>query len=368
MRRALQAGNRRRRHGLVRGLVAAGLALVATPVWTQTPDFSGYWQLDSAMSHVSPDTRTMWLRVEQANAVLRVNLRTFQQGGGEENQRFVYTVGTADNRNTMHGGPMTSRVVWKGAALDFHSVVGLGADSLTMDDTWTLSADGNTLTEREVSQFAQEASREAAYVYTRRTAEAWPPDTSNDPAETVYPNIKVLTGHPAADVPVVMAAFTRALGVSCSHCHVPGNWALEVKPPLGTAREMYRMTAILSGGLLADRGGLTCWTCHRGQVAPGRFPSTELPGELAKWPAELASAPDALKTTMTVYARSLGVTCEFCHVVGDWKSQAKPPMQAIPTMLALFTELPTLSPVAAKRSQCWMCHQGQRVPERTAIH
>jgi hypothetical protein len=355
---------RRAWRGAARWIVALGVATSASTVHTQAPDFSGYWQLDLARSHVSADTQTMWLHVDQTSEVVQANLRAFQAGGGEENQVFVYSIGTADNHNTMHGGPMTSRVGWNGPALEFHSEVLFGTDRLTMDDTWTLSADADTLTYRQVSQFAREVSREAIYVFSRRPAAAWPPVVSNEPAEKAFPNIKVLTGRPASDVPVVMATFTHALGVSCSYCHVPGSFALEDKPQLLTAREMYRMTSTFGTGLLADRGGLTCWTCHRGQPKPARFPSAELQPALAKWPADLASAPDGVKLTMTVYARSLGVTCEFCHVPGDWKSQAKAPMRTVPTMLALFTEMPKLSPVAANRSQCWMCHQGQRTPER----
>jgi hypothetical protein len=364
MRQARNGREQRAWQRLSRWLVAIPLVIAGASVRAQSPDFSGYWQLDPARSHVSADTQAMWLHVDQTDTVIQVNLRAFQLGGGEENQVFAYAIGSPDNHNTMHGGPMTSRVGWNGSALDFHSEVLFGADKLTMDDTWTLSAAGDTLTFRQVSQFAREASREAIYVFGRRTAAAWPPVVSNEPAEKAFPNIKVLTGRPASDVPLVMATFTRALGVSCSTCHVAGSWALEDKPQLGIAREMYRMTSTFGSGLLADRGGLTCWTCHRGQTKPARFPSTELQGELAKWPAELAATPDALKLTMTVYARSLGVTCEFCHVAGDWKSQAKAPMRTVPTMLALFTAMPTLSPVAANRSQCWMCHQGQRVPER----
>jgi len=120
----------------------------------------------------------------------------------------------------------------------------------------------------------------------------------------------------------------------------------------------------IGGGLLKDRGGLTCWTCHRGQQKPSRFPSAELDAELAKWPAGLADAKDSLKLTMTVYTRSLGVTCEFCHTPGDWTSRAKDQMKTMPTMLAIFDELPKYSPAAANRSQCWMCHKGARSPER----
>jgi hypothetical protein len=174
----------------------------------------------------------------------------------------------------------------------------------------------------------------------------------------------VLSGQQAADVQTRMSEFNRALGVECTFCHVPDQWRAEDKPQLATARGMLRMVEGIGGGLLKDRGGLTCWTCHRGQQKPSRFPSAELNAELAKWPSSLSDAKDSLKLTMTVYTRSLGVTCEFCHVPGDWTNKTKTPMQTVPTMLKIFDELPTYSPAAANRSQCWMCHKGARSPER----
>jgi hypothetical protein len=168
----------------------------------------------------------------------------------------------------------------------------------------------------------------------------------------------------AADVQVRMNEFNLALGVECTFCHVPDKWGAEDKPQLATARGMLRMVEGIGGGLLKDRGGLTCWTCHRGQQKPSRFPGAELNAELAKWPSSLSGANDSLKLTMTVYTRSLGVTCEFCHVPGDWTNQTKPPMRTVPTMLEIFDELPKYSPAAANRSQCWMCHKGTRSPER----
>jgi photosynthetic reaction center cytochrome c subunit len=168
----------------------------------------------------------------------------------------------------------------------------------------------------------------------------------------------------AADVTVRMNEFNRALGVECTFCHVQDQWRAEDKPQFATARGMLRMVEGIGGGLLKNRGGLTCWTCHRGQQKPSRFPSAELNAELAKWPSSLSDAKDSLKLTMTVYARSLGVTCEFCHVPGDWTNKTKTPMQTVPTMLKIFDELPTYSPAAANRSQCWMCHKGARSPER----
>lgn len=186
----------------------------------------------------------------------------------------------------------------------------------------------------------------------------------NRRAEEVYGNIEVLKGTRASDLLTFMQSFSRALGVDCSYCHVPDQWHLEEKPQFATARDMFRMVGALDQGLLKERGGLTCWTCHRGQSKPSRFPSAELETLLSQWPATLASAADGRKLTMTVYTRSLGVSCEYCHVTNDWRNMEKAPMRAMPTMLAIFDTIPKYSTVAARQSQCWMCHKGSTPPER----
>ncbi|MGI9102534.1 MAG: hypothetical protein ACR2IF_08830 [Terriglobales bacterium] len=64
------------------------------------PNFSGYWQLDKPRSQVSASTSTMWMRIEHSENSLLITLRSFQQKGGEENQTFVYAIGSTGNHNT----------------------------------------------------------------------------------------------------------------------------------------------------------------------------------------------------------------------------------------------------------------------------
>ena len=218
----------------------------------------------------------------------------------------------------------------------------------------------------DVAAVMASISRSVLVAYLFVTFGARAQNLSSRPAEEVYRNIQVLKGTRASDVPVLMQAFNQALSVECSYCHVPDQWHLEEKPQFATARGMFRMVGALGDGLLKDRGGLTCWTCHRGQSKPSRFPGAELDSLISQWPASLANASDGLKLTMTVYARSLGVTCSYCHVPDDWKSAEKASMRTMPTMLAIFNEIPKYSAVAAQRSQCWMCHQGSTRPERAA--
>lgn len=100
-----------------------------------------------------------------------------------------------------------------------------------------------------------------------------------EPAEQVWKNIQSFKGRPAGSIPLVMNAFTRALGVSCTHCHVASQWEKEDLPTKQIAREMLAMVGKINGEHLKNiknLGGKTavsCSTCHRGQTLPdGRLP------------------------------------------------------------------------------------------------
>ncbi len=95
-------------------------------------------------------------------------------------------------------------------------------------------------------------------------------------AEAVFKNIKILTGVPAGRVLKIMQlGYSRALGVSCAHCHVPDQWEKDDKPAKQIARDMSTMAHTIVFDLLRNINGLkdrnpliNCTTCHRGQVKP----------------------------------------------------------------------------------------------------
>jgi hypothetical protein len=224
------------------------------------PNFSGYWQLDKSKSELeaNSNTVTLWMKVEQTDSTLKVNVRSFPRNGVEENQTFVYT--------------MKSDVRFVGNALTYHSLAMFGKEALRMDDTWTLSEDASLLTFREVSQFAQEPERKVTYVMARRNAEDWPEDTSSQPAEKYFRNVQILKGIPASQFIVTMRGFTRALGVTCTHCHVSGQFELDTLPGKQAARKMLTMTNQMNAENFSAATPVTCWTCHRGAVTPESVP------------------------------------------------------------------------------------------------
>lgn len=100
---------------------------------------------------------------------------------------------------------------------------------------------------------------------------------ANAPAEQAFKNIQWLKGIPASRLLLIMnVGYSRALGVACTHCHDPADFASDAKRPKKAAREMAAMhreiNTRLSGmqNLESPPGNraINCSTCHRGSVKP----------------------------------------------------------------------------------------------------
>jgi hypothetical protein len=157
--------------------------------------------------------------------------------------------------------------------------------------------------------------------------------------------------------------YNRALGVECSHCHVPDQWQDGSKPPLATARKMSEMVTLVNGKLLRGIGEVSCWTCHGGQVKPARLPPAAMDAELARWPTAIADAPEAVKLRMAVYSSSTGLRCTGCHTPDNWKRFETDKMRVVPRMAALFPRIEPFMPPDAQ-TQCYMCHKGENKPRK----
>jgi hypothetical protein len=99
----------------------------------------------------------------------------------------------------------------------------------------------------------------------------------NAPAESVFQNIKVLKGVPAGRFLQIMNdGFGHGLGVSCSFCHVPGQWASDQKANKDVARAMLQMVNRINADLRATPNlpdsqpapMVGCITCHRMAAKP----------------------------------------------------------------------------------------------------
>ena len=167
------------------------------------------------------------------------------------------------------------------------------------------------------------------------------------------------------DVQARMKAWSTALGVQCTHCHLAEAWTDTSKPTFEFARRMSRMVSALNAGPLQGVEPIACWTCHRGQTLPARLPRSLWEGIQTAHAADFASKPDRA-LAMSVYSASLGVECSHCHEPGNWTRSTKRAHAMVARMLPIFDEIPKhFDQSRMPATQCYMCHQGRLAPERT---
>lgn len=108
----------------------------------------------------------------------------------------------------------------------------------------------------------------------------------DQPAVDVFMNIKQYKGVTAGRLLRIMEfGFSRSLGVTCTHCHVPGQWEADDKGAKDTARAMSAMVAAINNDHLKNiptlnsaNPSVNCTTCHRGQ----KRPALEMPAQAAE--------------------------------------------------------------------------------------
>jgi len=98
-------------------------------------------------------------------------------------------------------------------------------------------------------------------------------------ASQVFKNIQldVLKKAPASRLLLIMnLGYSRALGVTCEHCHLTDDFSKDDKRPKRAAREMALMHFSINQQLAKmqelepnPQGHfVNCWTCHRGSSKP----------------------------------------------------------------------------------------------------
>lgn len=92
------------------------------------------------------------------------------------------------------------------------------------------------------------------------------PARSRSMPQSTFENIKVLTDMSDADIRKEMQNWGEALGVTCNHCHVAGDFASEMNPKKEIARKMARMVKTINKDFLD--GKANCVLCHRGAAVP----------------------------------------------------------------------------------------------------
>lgn len=103
-------------------------------------------------------------------------------------------------------------------------------------------------------------------------AYATPPDTGQR-AREVYQNVQVLGDISADRFNHLMAQISQWVAPpeqGCTYCHNPENMASDEKYTKVVARQMIKMTRTINTRWTShvQGTGVTCWTCHRGNVIP----------------------------------------------------------------------------------------------------
>jgi len=100
-----------------------------------------------------------------------------------------------------------------------------------------------------------------------------------EPADKVFKNTQtpfIRSINAGRLLAVMEIAYSRGLGVTCTHCHTPERWEAEDKPQKQIARDMAAMMAkinspeLLRGikNLKSPTPTINCTTCHRGETKP----------------------------------------------------------------------------------------------------
>ena len=108
----------------------------------------------------------------------------------------------------------------------------------------------------------------------------------NEPAGTVFKNVKLLKDMPAGEFLRTMdTQYGRGLGWTCSNCHVAGKFDDDSRKNKRLARQMQAMQDYVNGTSLkgmkeldAEYDKATCVMCHKGSNEPkGTMPVPLLP-------------------------------------------------------------------------------------------
>ena len=208
------------------------------------------------------------------------------------------------------------------------------------------------------------------------------------PASEVYKNLKMelFQRMPAAWVDRVMQMMNKVLGVECVHCHEQDNWAQDdLNEEQMHAREMmttrmFPMVGAIRQDHFENKGGPTCWTCHRGSTKPEGSPAGGWKPHAAPEPSPFSEEGTAgevykniqvfqqmpaarLGRVMGVLTAALNVDCTHCHVEGDWSSDEKEPKQTARKMFAMVGAIKSKHFPEERGPSCWTCHRGSNEPE-----
>ncbi|MCE5310562.1 MAG: hypothetical protein LLG20_23225 [Acidobacteriales bacterium] len=128
-------------HTIVAALVSAALLQAA-------PNFSGDWKLSvqkSVLGEGSSVPQKSTHKITHEDPKLKVIVDQVSERG-EFHVELNYTTDGKECTNEIMGTPVKTTVKWDGDALVFHTAGTFNDNPITLDDRWTMDADGKVLT------------------------------------------------------------------------------------------------------------------------------------------------------------------------------------------------------------------------------
>lgn len=93
--------------------------------------------------------------------------------------------------------------------------------------------------------------------------------------DSVFENIRVLTGMTDREIQLTMQDWTLQFGVTCFECHVQGDFASDAMERKRIARQMAEMVLALGETTFFEETGwrADCYMCHKGSFDTAMAPS-----------------------------------------------------------------------------------------------
>ncbi len=141
-------------------LAIVGILLLGALTASAKPNLTGEWKLNTAKSDFGemPAPTSMTQKITHEDPKLKVAV---QQSGemGDFEYESNYTTDGQESTNTIRDNPSKSIVKWDGDVLTFDTKGRFGDNDFTMQDKWSMSADGKVLSiERHFSSSWGEAT------------------------------------------------------------------------------------------------------------------------------------------------------------------------------------------------------------------
>jgi hypothetical protein len=252
-------------------LCCAALILSACALAAETPSITGVWKANlDASTFQEPKPTSYLMIIQQQGSVVRETIGTSGMFG-DYRAAFTFGTGSQESRNSWRGLPMRSKAAWQNGAFVVDSRVA-GQRVQTIHDTYSLSADGNTLTIHSTANRDGQENTETI-VLTRQPNDAG--EALRQPeiaAGKRFKNVMALGDLPASRFLDTMVGFNMSLGVECEFCHVQKDFSADDKKEKVAARQMIDMTHGINEQSFNGRSEIRCYTCHRGAEKPRSAP------------------------------------------------------------------------------------------------